>query len=114
MRKIPIKSISLQKRNIYSNVSQTVCRDVLWYAASLSKVLYTDTNFLPKLRKCCHEVMVNNCYKSRAALQVTVREVKTFFSETSTISSYITRFSEIVAQRSGDLQIMPWLVFRKI
>ena len=32
-----------------------VCRDVLWCAASLFKVLCT--NFLPKLKKCCHEII---------------------------------------------------------
>ena len=72
-KKIPIEGISFQKRNIYSNVSQTVCRE------SFFKVLYTDTNFLSKLRKGCHEVMVDNCYKSRAALQVKAREVMTSF-----------------------------------
>ena len=51
--KILIKSISLQKRNIYCNVSQSV--------ASLFGVFYTDTNFLPKLRKCCYEVIVDKC-----------------------------------------------------
>ena len=52
-----------------------------WCAASLFKVLYTDTNFLPKLRKCCHEEMVDNCYKSRVVLnlQVTAKEVMNFF-----------------------------------
>ena len=75
-------------------------------AASLFKVLYTDTNFLPKLRKCCDEVMVDNCYKSRVALQVTAREVMNIFLKISTILGYITRFPEIVARRSGDLQII--------
>ena len=79
-------------------------------AASLFKVLCTDTNFLAKLRKmlakCCHEATIDNCYKSRVALQVTAREVITFFLEISTISDYITQFPDIVARRSGDLQIM--------
>ena len=60
-RKIFINRISLQKRNIYSDFSQTVRRGrferVLWCAASLFKVLCTDTNFLPKMRKCCHEII---------------------------------------------------------
>ena len=30
--------------------------------------------------KCCHEVMVDNCYESWVASQTTVREVMTFFS----------------------------------
>ena len=55
----------------------TICR----CAASFFKVLYADTNFLPKLKKCCHEVMADNCYKSRVALHlpVTAKEVMTFF-----------------------------------
>ena len=40
---------------------RTICR----CAASLFKVLYVNTYFLPKSRKCCHEVVVNNCCKSR-------------------------------------------------
>ena len=59
--KISIKSISLQKRNVYSDVSQTVCRGRFerapWCAASLFNVLCTDTNFLPKLRKCCQKTI---------------------------------------------------------
>ena len=55
--------------------------------------------------------MVDNCYNSREALQVTAREVMTFFlSEISTILGYMTRFPEIVSRRSGDLHTMPWLV----
>ena len=56
-----LKALVSKIRNIPSNVSQTVCRGrftgVLWCAAILFKVLYTDTNFLPK---CCHKVMVDN------------------------------------------------------
>ena len=62
--------------------------------------------------KCCREVMVDNCCKSRVALRGIIREVMTFFL-ISTTSGYITRFSEIVARRD-DLQIMPWLVCREI
>ena len=60
---------------------------------------------------------------SRVALQVTAREVMAFFSEVSTILSYVTTFQEIVARRRSDLQIMPlaidrnrfaWLVGREI
>ena len=50
-----------------------------WCAASLFKMLYDDTKFLPKLRKCCHEVMVDNCYKSLVAVEVGAREVVIFF-----------------------------------
>ena len=44
-------------------------------------MLYTDTNFLPKLRKCRHEEMVCNCYNSRVALhlQVKAKEVMNCF-----------------------------------
>ena len=66
-----------------------------------------------KLRENIHEVTVNNLCKSQVALQVTAREVTIFFLEISTISGYITRFAEIVARRSGDLQITPWLVRAK-
>ena len=41
---------------------------VPWCAASIFKVLYVDTKFLPKLRKCCYEVIVDLCRKSRVAL----------------------------------------------
>ena len=66
--KIPIEKISLQKKYIYSNVSPTVYRGRF---AGVPRVFlkYTDTNFLPKLRKCCHEVMVGNCYKRRAVFR---------------------------------------------
>ena len=53
--------------------------DLQVYRESFLQVLYTDTNFLPKLRKCFHEVMIHNCYKSRVALQVTARKILTFF-----------------------------------
>ena len=126
-KKIPIESICLPKRNIYGNVSQTVCRgdlQVPWCATSLFKMLCADTNFLPKLRKCCHEEMVDNCYKSPVALhlQLTAKKVMTFFAvktkkffiflQISTISDYITLFPEIVARRSGNLQIMPLAINR--
>ena len=42
-------------------------------------MLYVDRNFLPKSRKCDYEVMVNNCCKSRVALQITERELMNFF-----------------------------------
>ena len=47
-------------------------------------MLYVETNFLPKLRKCCHEIMVDICRKSQVALQVTSIKVMTFFSLRST------------------------------
>ena len=73
-RKFLLKAL-VSKKEIYTAMFFKLC------AASLFKVLYTYTNFLSKLRKCCHEVMVDNCYKSggRVALQVTVREVMTFW-----------------------------------
>ena len=53
--KISIESISLRKRNLHSNVSQTVCRGrfvrVPWCAASLFKALCTDTSFSAKIEK---------------------------------------------------------------
>ena len=63
--------------------------------------------FKLKLRENSHEVMFDNCFKSRVLLKVTTREVMTLFLEISTISGYITRFPEIVARRSGDFQTMP-------
>ena len=73
-RKFFLKAL-VSKTEIYTTMFFKLC------AASLFKVLYTYTNFLSKLRECCHEVMVDNCYKSggRVALQVTVREVMTFW-----------------------------------
>ena len=67
-------------------------------------MLYVDTNFLPKLRKCYHEVMADFCRKSRVALQAWSIEVITFFLENGTILISITRFPEIAAQRDDDLQ----------
>ena len=52
---------------------------IFWCTASIFKVLHVDTNFLPKLRKCCHLVMVDFCRKSRVAFQVSSIEMKTFF-----------------------------------
>ena len=60
----------------------------------------------------CRESFQNAfcCFKFSAKiekmlpLQVTARELMTFFWEISTIWGCITRFSEIVAQKSGDLQ----------
>ena len=48
-----------------------VCREFF-------KVLYVDTKFLPKLRKCCYEVIVDICRKWWVTLQVTLIEVMTF------------------------------------
>ena len=68
-------------------------------AANLFKVLYVDTNFLPKLRKCDYEIKVNICCKSRVALQITERELMTFFfSEISIILGCIKRFPKIADQ----------------
>ena len=111
--KIPIESVNFQKRNIYRNVFQTVCRGRF---AGVPKVL--KYFILPKLRKCCHDLIVDNCYKSPMALWL-----RPFFLKISTISGYITQFLEMVARRSGDFQIMPlvinrytfaWLVCREI
>ena len=67
------------------------------------KCFYVDTNFLPKLRKCCHEVMFDLCRKSRVVVQVSSIEMMNFFLEISTISGSITQFPEIVAQTDDDL-----------
>ena len=72
----------VSQKEIYKAMFLKLCAsEIFRWAASLFKVLYTNTNFLPKLRKCCHEEMVDNCYKSRVAfhLQVTAKEVITFF-----------------------------------
>ena len=53
------------------------------------KCIILNTNFLPKLKKCCHEVTIDNSYTSRVALQVTAREAMTFLLKISTISGYI-------------------------
>ena len=116
-RKFLLKAL-VSEKEIHTAMFLKLC------AASLFKVLYTDANFLPKLRKCCHEGMVDNCSKSGVvALQVAAVEVMTFFSKISTIPGYNTRFPEIVARRSGDFQITPlaingnrfaWLVCREI
>ena len=76
---------------------------VPWCAASIFKVLLVDTSFLPKLRKCCHELTVDLCSKSRVAFQVSSIKMMTFF-EISTISGSISRLLEIVARRDNDLQ----------
>ena len=82
--------------------------DVPWKiyrcAASIFKVLYVDTSFLPKLRKCCHEVTTDLCRKSQVGLQVSLLEVMTFFLEIRAILGSIQRFPEIVAQRDDNLQ----------
>ena len=72
-RKFLLKAL-VSKKEIYTAMFFKLC------AASLFKVRYT-TDILSQSRKCCHEVMVDNCYKSggRVALQVTVREVMTFW-----------------------------------
>ena len=60
-RKSQLKAFVSKKKDIHhcfsNHVPLTICR----CAASLFKVLYADTNFLPKLKKSCHEVMVDNC-----------------------------------------------------
>ena len=66
MRKIPIERI-ISKKEIYAAMFLKLC------AANIFEVLSTDTNFLTKLRKCSDEAMVDNCYKSRVASQVTAR-----------------------------------------
>ena len=82
--------------------------DVPWKiyrcAASSFKVLYVDTSFVSKLRKCCHEVTTDLCRKSQVPLQVSLIEVMTFFLKDSTILGSIQRFPEIVTQRYDDLQ----------
>ena len=80
VRKSLLKAFVSQKE-IYTAMFLKLCAaKICRYAASLFKVHYADTTFLPKLRKCCHEEMVDNCYKSRVALhlQVTAKEVMTF------------------------------------
>ena len=61
-----------------------------------------------KLRENSHEIMVDKLDKSRAALQFTARElmIPFFFKKTSTVLGY-AQLPEIVARRSGNLQIMP-------
>ena len=81
-RKFLLKALVSKKRNICSNGFQTVCRGRFASVPQVFfKVLYTYTKFLSKLRKCCCEVMVDNCYKSggQVALQVTTREIMTFW-----------------------------------
>ena len=117
MRENPYwKHSSPKKKYIKQCFSNCTPRKICRCTASLFKVLYADTNFLPKLRKCCHEEMVDNCYKSQVALhlQVTAKKVMTFFIflQISTISDYITLFPKIVARRSGDLQIIPLAINR--
>ena len=77
---------------------------LLWGGARSWSATGLDTNFLPKSRECCHEVMVNNCCKSQVALQITARKIMTFFLEISIISGSIKRFPKTFAQRSDDLQ----------
>ena len=101
--------ISLQESHhcfllvIYSNVSQTVCPrrtgapwTICRCAASLFKVLYVDRNFLPKSKKCCHKVMVNNCCKSRVALQITAREIMTFFGRSASFRAESSDFQRFL------------------
>ena len=67
-------------------------------------MLYVDRSFLPKLRKCRHEVTIDLCGKPRMALQVSSIEVMTFlFGDQPHFGSH-PRFPEIVAQRDDDLQ----------
>ena len=89
-KEISIESIFSKKKYMQQCFSNCVLWKICRCAASLYKVLYTHTNFLPKLRKYCHEVMVNICCKSLVAVQVMAREIINFFLEISTISSYIT------------------------
>ena len=84
---------------------------ILWHSANAWPLNLVFEKLFTKRKKsfelkCCHEVMVDKCYKSLVVLQVTAREIVTFcflFSEMSIVSGYITRFPEIVARRSGDL-----------
>ena len=80
-RKFLLKALVSEKEIYTAMFSNCVPRKICKCAASLFKVFYIYTNFHSKLRKCCHEVMVDNCYKSggRVALQVTAREVMTFW-----------------------------------
>ena len=80
----------------------------------LRKIVLQIKSFKLKFRENSHRVMVDKCYKSWVALHVSAREEITFFLEISTFSNYITRFPEIVARKSGNLQIMPWLMCREI
>ena len=93
-------------------------RNILWPAKEFYDTvrmpglrIWSSKNYFPKekkifelkLRENSHEVMVDNYYKSRVALQVAAREVINFFLEISTVSDYIPRFSEIAAWTGGDL-----------
>ena len=71
MRKFLLKAL-ISRKETYTALFLKLC------VVSLFKVLYTDMNFLTKLRKCCHEVMVDNCYKPQVALQILARKVLTF------------------------------------
>ena len=64
-------------------------------------VLERKKSFKLKLRKNSHKVIVDYCYKSPVALQVTAKEVMTFFIflEISTISGYITRFPRSLPEK---------------
>ena len=75
-----------------TGVPWKICR----CAASFFKVLYVDTKFLPKSRKCCHEIMVNNCCKSRMALQITAREIMTFFWRSASFRAASSDFQRLL------------------
>ena len=84
----------------------------IWFSKNCSPK--EKESFKLKLRENSHEVMADYYHNLPVALQVTAREVMTFFLKISTISGYITRFPEIVAPKSDDLHIMPWLACREI
>ena len=54
---------------------------ILWHSANAWPTNLDFKKLLSKRKKsfkwkCCHEAMVDNCYKLRVALQITAREVK--------------------------------------
>ena len=91
--------------SFYGSFPKCVPRKICRCVTNLLKVVYIDTNFVPKLKKCYVEVMVDDLHKLRVAFQVSAREAMTlFFLEITNISVYATRFLEIVARRGGNLQ----------
>ena len=68
------------------------------------KCVIPNTNFPSKLKKCCHEVTVENSYKLRVALRVTAREAITFFSRSAPFRATSHDF-----QRSLPGEVINWI-----
>ena len=99
-RKFLLKAL-VSKKEISTAMVFKLC------AASLFKVLYTYTNFLSKSRKCCHGS------NGRQLLQVGwAGGIAGYDERGDDILVTISQFSEIVAWRSGDFQIMPVAIHR--